>query len=178
MTNCLILVDFQEEWRDKNSEYYLGDFTEKIRNAVFVLEEFRKRKEIIVFTRHVELNSNYSFKEGTKNAELLPELNVKEDEKVITKHKISPFYQTDLEDFLKSKNVTHLYVGGIMTNLCVRSLISDAYDRDYEITVIKDCCVSDSEETDEFTFKDIKKTRPEVNIVTSKEVVELLKKSD
>jgi len=58
-----------------------------------------------------------------------------------------------------------------MTNLCVRSAVSDAYDRGYRIRVVTDACVSDSADVDKFTFKDLKKTRPEVEFVKTKEVV-------
>ena len=55
-----------------------------------------------------------------------------------------------------------------MTNLCVRSAVADAYDRDFKVTVVRDICVSDSASTDRFTFRDLKKTRPTVNIVDSR----------
>ena len=55
-----------------------------------------------------------------------------------------------------------------MTNLCVRSAVADAYDRDLKVTVVKDVCVSDSPSTDRFTFRDLKKTRPSLNLVDSK----------
>jgi nicotinamidase-related amidase len=58
-----------------------------------------------------------------------------------------------------------------MTNLCVRSAVSDAYDRDYHIKVVTDACVSDSTEVDRFTFKDLKKTRPEIDFVKARDVI-------
>jgi nicotinamidase-related amidase len=47
---------------------------------------------------------------------------------VLTKNKISPFYNRDLERILKEMKPDDLVVAGIMTNLCVRSAVSDAYD--------------------------------------------------
>jgi len=93
-----------------------------------------------------------------------------ESDRVLTKNKISPFYNTDLEEILKELTPDQLVVAGILTNLCVRSAVSDAYDRDYHIKVVTDACVSDSHETDKFTFKDLKKTRPEIELVKTKEI--------
>ena len=172
MSKVLLLVDFQEEWRDKNSEYYLGEFKEKVANAKLLLELFRSRKLPIIFTQHVEMGSTSAFAEGSKNAEVIKELSPAKNESVIVKHKISPFYETKLAEILKKAKVDEIVVCGIMTNLCVRSAISDAYDRDFKITVIKDCCASDSKETDEFTFNDLKKTRPEISLMNTKEFIE------
>ncbi len=82
-----------------------------------------------------------------------------------------------MEIYLQGKNVDELIIGGIMTNLCVRSAVSDAYDRDFRLTVVKDACVSDSASTDRFTFKDIRATRPEVDILTAAQVVKRLASS-
>ncbi len=90
------------------------------------------------------------------------------------KNSISPFYKTGLELYLKKGKIGEAIVMGIMTNLCVRSTVSDAYGRGIGVTIIKDACVSDSEVTDRFTLQDIKKTRLEVNITYSKAFIKSL----
>ena len=60
--------------------------------------------------------------------------------------------------------IEELLIAGILTNLCVRSAVQDAYDRDYKISIVSDCCVSFTKETQEFTLRDLKETRPEINI--------------
>ena len=170
MFPVLVLVDFQEEWRDKKSDYYLGQFRNQLRNASLLMEQFHRNGWPIILTRHVEADSTKAFAEGTKNTQIVPELSAGPTDRVITKNKISPFYNTDLEQILKEVAADQLVVGGIMTNLCVRSLVSDAYDRGYRIKVVTDACVSDSAEVDRFTFKDLKKTRPEIEFVKTKEL--------
>lgn len=54
----------------------------------------------------------------------------------------------------------------------MRSLVQDAYDRDFDISVIKDCCVAFDEETQEFTFKDLKATREEIQFLNLNEFIE------
>ncbi|MBP6910666.1 isochorismatase family protein [Patescibacteria group bacterium] len=52
-----------------------------------------------------------------------------------------------------------------MTNLCVRSLVNDLYDRQYHTTLIEDCCMSMNPDTHQFTLEDIRTTRPEIEIM-------------
>jgi nicotinamidase-related amidase len=59
-----------------------------------------------------------------------------------------------------------------LTNLCVRSFIQDAYDRDFKITVIKDCCVAHTQEIQDFTFFDLAQTRDEIDFTNFKEFTE------
>ena len=68
--------------------------------------------------------------------------------------------------------IKHVIVCGILTNLCVRSFIQDAYDREFDITVIKDCCVAHTPEIQEFTFYDLAQTRDEIDFTNLKEFVE------
>jgi nicotinamidase-related amidase len=54
----------------------------------------------------------------------------------------------------------------------VRSFIQDAYDREFAITVLKDCCVAHTPEIQEFTFFDLSQTRDEIDFTNFKEFVE------
>jgi nicotinamidase-related amidase len=173
MPPVLLLVDFQEEWRDKKSDYYLGDFKPKLRNAGLLVDYFHRKKWPVIFTRHVEVGSTRAFAEGTKNAQIISDLKEMSDSSdiVLTKNKINPFYNTGLERILKEIKSDELVVAGTMTNLCVRSAVSDAYDGDYSITVVTDACVSESSQVDKFTFQDLKKTRPRVEFVKTKDFV-------
>lgn len=37
------------------------------------------------------------------------------------------------------RDISHLVVSGVSTNVCVESTIRDAYFRDYDVTVVEDC---------------------------------------
>lgn len=177
MVKALILIDFEEEWRNKKSDYYLGEFKNKIENAKRLLKTCRENGITIIFTRHIEPDPTPAFAKGTKNIEIINELKPLPNEKIVEKNKISPFYKTDLEKYLKKNKIDELIVGGIMTNLCVRSTISEAYDRDFKLILSKDTCVSDSVSTDKNTIKDLKNTRPEVEVLSTSEIIKKITKS-
>jgi nicotinamidase-related amidase len=164
--DALILIDFQNEWITANSEYYVGDLSELILRTNTLIDFARANGFKIIFTRHVE-------EEGDAftghNSELMSAFNIEESDILVVKHRISPFYKTNMETYLEG--VDNLFICGILTNLCVRSMVSDAYDRDFNISLITDCCASFDEETHNFTLQDLKNTREEINLVLSSEVV-------
>lgn len=58
----------------------------------------------------------------------------------IVKHRVSPFYGTNLEPILRGNGIRRLYLSGVSTNFVVTSAVREGHDRDYEIVVIEDCC--------------------------------------
>jgi len=164
---ALILVDYENEWTNKNSDYYVGDISEVIKKTNMLIDYCRKKGYKIIFTTHIEKESDDAFSENSENVRIITELHKKEPDILIKKNKISPFYKTNLENELKG--IKEIIIAGILTNLCVRSLAEEAYDREFLITVIKDCCISLDKETQDFTFKDLKTTREEINFLNLKE---------
>lgn len=169
MNKALILVDFEKEWINKNSDYFVGDISEAIEKTNKLIDFCRKNNYKIIFTTHIEKDSGEAFVENSDNTEIIDEVNKQDSDILIKKNKISPFFKTDLEKHLEGIN--EIVVCGILTNLCVRSLVQDAYDRDFDIKVIKDCCVAFDDETQEFTFKDLGATREEVKFLNLDEFI-------
>jgi ureidoacrylate peracid hydrolase len=168
-SRALILVDFENEWIDPKSDEYIGDISKVIKKTNSLLAFCRKKGFKIIFTRHVEKDSKDAWSEKSGGTKLINELEKKNSDVIVTKNKISPFFKTDLEKQLKG--IDEIVVCGILTNLCVRSLIHDAYDRDFNIKVIKDCCATYDNKTQEFTFKDLKATREEVEFFDLNEFI-------
>ena len=164
---ALILVDFENEWINPDSEEYVGDIADVLERTNKLIDFCREKGYKIIFTRHVEKDSEDAWAEGSESTKIMPELHKQDSDTLITKHKISPFYKTELEKELEG--IEQIVVAGILTNLCVRSLIQDAYDRDFDITVIKDCCVTFDEATQEFTFDDLAATREEIEFLDADE---------
>lgn len=169
-SKALILVDFEKEWTDKNSDYFVGDISDLVERTNKLIDFCRKNNYKIIFTTHIEKDSDGAFAKDSKNVEIIDKINKQDSDVFIKKNKISPFYQTDLEKHLKG--IDEIVISGILTNLCVRSLAQDAYDRDFKITLIKDCCRAFDEETHNFTIKDLKTTREEIKFLNLNEFIE------
>jgi nicotinamidase-related amidase len=68
------------------------------------------------------------------------EIAPKENEVVITKHRISAFAGTDLAMILRAHEIDTLILFGIATSGVVLSTLLEAADADYRLAIIKDCC--------------------------------------
>ncbi len=167
---ALLIIDWQKEYINSSSDYFvnstLDNETEKLNSLV---EKCRKENTLVIFVKHNETEGN-NFLHGSENSELIESVNVKDTDIIIDKYQISSFYKTNLEEVLEKNKVSDLYILGILTNLCVRGAISDAYDRGFNIKIIEDLCISLSQEIQIFTLKDIKETRPEVEIISSSSI--------
>ncbi len=168
-SKALILVDFEKEWTDKSSDYFVGDISDLIERINKLIDFCRKNDYKIIFTTHIEKDSDEAFAENSENIEIIDEINKQDSDVLIKKNKISPFFKTDLDKHLEG--IDEIIIVGILTNLCVRSLAQDAYDRDFEITIIKDCCRAFDVETHEFTLKDLKATREEIEFLNLNEFI-------
>jgi len=76
---------------------------------------------------------------GTWNTEIIGELAPSEGDIVVPKHRYSGFYQTKLDNALKSRSIKYLIVTGCTTSVCVESTVRDAMFRDYSCVVLEDC---------------------------------------
>ena len=65
---------------------------------------------------------------------------------VVTKRRVSAFSGSDLEVVLRAQGISHLALCGIATSGVVLSTLREAADKDYELTVLADCCVDSDEE--------------------------------
>ena len=87
-----------------------------------------------------------ALKLGTWATEFHETIGFRDGEKVITKNRVSPFYNTSLDKYLSSQGITRVYLAGVSTDLVVESAARDAHDRDYQVVIISDCCAAANEE--------------------------------
>jgi nicotinamidase-related amidase len=73
---------------------------------------------------------------------IIPELAPLPDEIVIPKPGKGAFYNTNLEPLLKERNVTHLLITGVTTEVCVQMTMREANDRGYECLLVEDATES------------------------------------
>ena len=77
--------------------------------------------------------------EGPRGA-IHPSLAPEAEEVVVTKHRISAFFGTDLEMILRANEIDTLLIMGIATSGVVLATFIEAFDKDFRLVVLKDCC--------------------------------------
>lgn len=84
------------------------------------------------------------FKLGGWGTEIHPELEEREGDVQVVKHRVSPFYSTTLEAQLRAGGYERIYCSGVSTQAVVQAAVRDAHDRDYAVVVIEDACAAHS----------------------------------
>jgi len=77
-------------------------------------------------------------------AELVPELEQHPDDYVVTKQRIGAFIGTSLDETLRKRGVTQVFVTGVATSFGVESTARSAYDYGYNVVIVMDA-VTDRE---------------------------------
>lgn len=90
---------------------------------------------------------------GTAGASFLPELDVQECDSVLVKKRYSAFFGTELDEMLSRLDCTRLIVAGVNTHACIRATVVDAYQRDYEVVLARDCIASHDQEHHDITWR-------------------------
>jgi ureidoacrylate peracid hydrolase len=93
--------------------------------------------------------------EGTWGAQIVDALSVLPEDIVIAKRRYSGFFQTDLDLHLRERKIENVIVVGVVTNICVRSTVNDAFFLGYEVFVPEDGVAATSERQQEAHLYDI-----------------------
>jgi nicotinamidase-related amidase len=75
---------------------------------------------------------------GSAGAAIFPEIAPRDDEIVISKHRFSAFYGTDLEIILRGLGVTSVVITGVTTENCCHATARDAFFRDFQVVFLSD----------------------------------------
>ena len=118
----------------------------------------------------LQKNAQPAVIENTEGAQLIDGLIVRDIDLSVKKTNYSGFFKTNLDDLLESLNVDTLIVGGINTHACVRTTVIDAYQRNWDIIVAKDCVASWDKEHQDVTMRYFE---PKIaKVLTNEEIIE------
>jgi ureidoacrylate peracid hydrolase len=76
---------------------------------------------------------------GAWGTQIVDELEPHPGDAIVSKHRYSGFFETELDDVLRGLGATALVVTGCTTSICVESTVRDAMFRDYTCLVLEDC---------------------------------------
>jgi ureidoacrylate peracid hydrolase len=108
------------------------------RHTNHLVDEGRSRHRI---TPHTAKRATVACQPGSWDAEFVDEVGalVTAGAHVIEKHRWSAFYGTRLDPLLNILGTRLLIVCGTTTNACIDSTVRDAYMRDFDVVVPRDC---------------------------------------
>ena len=179
MNEALILIDFINEIVSENGKIAQKGYSDFIRKR----DTMKNVSELIVWARkkgiqivHVKLGffPNYSdiskvsplFKEsekadllkiGTWSTEIRDDIDVRSEDRMVVKTRVSAFFKTRLDYMLREMGVDTVIIAGVATDLAVSSAVRDAHDLDFNVIVVSDCCAAASDQDHESELEILKK---------------------
>lgn len=172
---ALLLLDLQNEMVDPKGKVGGGGLAKIVEErgivdkAATVLEAARaKRMKIAhirlgfrpdyadalsVAPRIAKLKEHGAAVLGTWGTEFPNELKPRDDEMIVTKQCVNPFFNTGLLSWLHKNGIKEIAIGGIATNLVVEATARYADDAGLAVTVLEDCCASPNPEWHRFSVE-------------------------
>lgn len=119
--------------------------------VIYVVDSHRRNmrqdREFLKRTPHGE--------ENTWATQVVDEIAPTQDDIVVVKHRYSAFFQTDLDLVLRDMRIDQVLVCGVVTNICVRSTVHDAFFKGYDVVVPFDACAATSVREQDSSLYDI-----------------------
>jgi nicotinamidase-related amidase len=112
-----------------------------------------------------------AFKQNTKGAEVIPEIESLGD-RIVTikgKHGLNAFTDTDLEKYLREKGIEKIALAGCVCSICIDSTGRSAFDKGFDVIMLSDCITGRTMFEQEFYCKEVFPLYAKV--MTSKEFV-------
>ena len=149
MTGYAVLVidmlnDFLDRWSAADRAGLVANINRLVavgRNAdipvIWVRQEFEPDlSDAFAEMRRLGISSVIK---GTKGAQIDSTLHRDPDDLVIVKKRYSAFFGTTLDEHLAEAGIDTLIIAGINTHACIRMAAIDAYQRDMDVIIARDC---------------------------------------
>jgi nicotinamidase/pyrazinamidase len=112
-----------------------------------LIRVFRKEGWPVVFPTDAFHKEDFIFKgrikphslAGTEGAEIIDELDREDRDLWLPKPVFSAFFRTELDQWLRKREVTLCAVAGISTNVCVLTTVFDAISFGFKVVLLEDC---------------------------------------
>ena len=153
-----VVIDDQNDFLHPDGWYATHDIAiEHMRRVIeptkALNEECRRRGIPIVWTRHGTrgvgdggpfmakrvLLREGGLRTGTWGYDILDELDVRPEDWMVAKTRLSAFFQTNLEQVLRTLDADTVILTGVLTNQCVGATCKDALFRDFKPIVVEEC---------------------------------------
>jgi nicotinamidase-related amidase len=139
--SALLILDMQNYFLDPKSHAFVPVGLEIIENIQKLAELYYSNDRPIIFTRHINSEENAgSMKSWWKEiiteenplSEIHPDI-ANPYIPAMIKSQYDAFYNTDLDEQLKSKDVKEVVIAGVMTHLCCESTARSAFIQGYKV---------------------------------------------
>jgi nicotinamidase/pyrazinamidase len=162
---ALVVVDMLNDFVCADGALYVGETVKKIIPEIQKkLAHYRDEGRPVFYLCDAHAPDDLEFQmfpphcvTGTRGADIQKDLRPNAGDTIISKKRFSGFFETDLDAKLREKNVHHVELCGVCTNICVLFTAADARNRDYTVTVDRRCVDSFDHAAHEFALKEMER---------------------
>jgi nicotinamidase-related amidase len=138
---AIIVVDFQKDYLP-SGKWALAGIDAAVDNAAKIIEAARASGTPIFHVRHESGEDAPFFVAGTDGAEIIPAVQPKDGEAVVTKNYPNAFRDTNLKALLDAEGIKEVAIVGAMTHMCIDATARAAADFGYSVLVAHDATAS------------------------------------
>jgi nicotinamidase-related amidase len=154
---ALLLIDVINDLEFPEADLMLGAAVKMAENLVRLKQRARKAGVPVVYVNDnfgkwksdFRATVEHCLRRNVRGCEVAEMLRPQEEDYFVLKPKHSGFFSTTLETLLRYLGSSRLILTGIAGNFCVLFTANDAYMRDYDLIVPRDCTVSNTAEENE-----------------------------
>ena len=140
-TAALIVIDLQKGIVNLPTAHPAAEI---VARTAQLAKDFRKRGLPVVLVNVTGMapgrtdagRPNFTF--AADWAELVPELDQQPGDYLVTKQRWGAFIGTSLDDYLRQRGVTQIFLAGVATSIGVESTARSAYDHGYNVVLVTD----------------------------------------
>ncbi|ARO30419.1 isochorismatase-like protein [Rhizobium sp. NXC14] len=142
MTKALLIIDVQNailsgKATPERQPEVDSALDETVARLALLKEKARQAGVPVVLVQH-DGDSGHRLAVGTPGWALRREIAPQKGEIVVRKKSADSFFGTDLADRLQERSITHLIVGGCMSQFCVDTTVRRAVSLGYDVTLVAD----------------------------------------
>jgi nicotinamidase-related amidase len=104
----------------------------------------KRSAEGVGYAEHSPIDHGPSLVQGSWGAQVVDELRVEPEDITVHKHRLSGFWDNELDSLLRQQGITTLLFAGINTDRCVFSTLQDANFLGYDCVLLEDACSTPS----------------------------------
>jgi nicotinamidase-related amidase len=139
---AVIVVDIQNDYF-VGGKWILDGVDAAADNARDVINAARANDDLVVHIRHETLAKDAPFfVPNTEGAQLHPKAANLPGERVIVKHHMNPYRETDLQKTLEDQDIEQVVVVGNMSHMCIDAVTRASVDFGFKTTVVHDACAT------------------------------------
>jgi ureidoacrylate peracid hydrolase len=157
---ALVIIDMQNDFCEvgglmADEGVDLQPVQEMAKQVMTVLDAARRVGVLVVFVRNVySTESNWCPPDSWK-ADFYGDVRPLPSDPVVTKHRYSAFYSTDLDLILRNHGIRTVVMVGVATNVCVETSVREAFVRDYYVVVPHDATAAYSPDAYEASLRNV-----------------------